>query len=61
MTPKEARRHVLTRQITRLDGRLGALRRTSETLARWRLGSFLAAVGLSVYSCLLYTSPSPRD
>lgn len=54
MTPKEARRHALTRQIARLDGRLAALRRTSDALARWRLGSFLAAVGLSAYSLLTW-------
>ncbi|MCB8984138.1 MAG: hypothetical protein H6659_09950 [Ardenticatenaceae bacterium] len=54
MTAKEARRRALERQIARLDGRLTALRRSSDQYARWRLGSFLAALVLSAGSLLTW-------
>ena len=54
MTAREARRRALKRQIARLDGRLAALRRTSDRYGRWRLGSFLAALVLSAGSLLTW-------
>ena len=50
MTRKEARLHALQRQIVRLENRLTALQHTSDRYGRWRLGTFLAAMGLSAVS-----------